>query len=85
MARDGGLNPPRTLFLTDSQNLFIIFSGSHKDLAGMVCKARCAAGAFLGWKSAVGQSRSPPMMPSRASRLWNTLNKSRYRASVALM
>ena len=31
------------------------------------------------------QSRSPPMMPSSASKAWNTLKMSRYRASVALM
>ena len=39
-----------------------------------VMASRCAA-----------QSRSPPMMPSSANRLWNTLNRSRYKASVALM
>src|SRR6218665_946681 len=38
---------------------------------------------LFGWW--IDQSRSPPMMPSKASRLWNTLKMSRYRASVALM
>ena len=31
------------------------------------------------------QSRSPPQMPSKANRLWKMLNKSRYRAKVAVM
>jgi len=37
------------------------------------------------WDGSKAYSRSPPMMPSRASRLWNTLKMSRYRARVALM
>ena len=35
--------------------------------------------------SGKGQSLLPPPRPSRARRPWNTLNRSRYRASVALM
>jgi hypothetical protein len=31
------------------------------------------------------QSRSPPQMPSKANRLWKMLNKSKYRAKVAVM
>jgi len=31
------------------------------------------------------QSRSPPMMPNKASKLWNTLITSKYKVRVALM
>ena len=44
-----------------------------------------APGALFHAERELPQSRSPPKMPSRASRLWNTLNRSRYSASVALM
>ena len=35
--------------------------------------------------AANAQSRSPPKIPSKASKLWNTLTMSRYKARVALM
>ena len=41
-------------------------------------------GAFFEGMDGV-QSRSPPMMPSRANKLWKMLNTLRYRAKVALM
>ena len=44
----------------EAKNLFKIFSGSHKYLAGMGCKARCAANS-----SAIGKRRNAADRPAR--------------------
>lgn len=50
----------------------------HKGLHGALLKSCCSGDLLV-------ESRSPPIMPSSASKLVNTLKMSRYRARVALV
>ena len=51
----------------------------------MIRSKKAPEGAFFDQGEESIQSRSPPMMPSKASKLWNTLKMSKYKAKVALM
>ncbi len=60
---------------------------------GLIAKKAPEGAFFVSYKpwglgaelTELNQSRSPPMMPNKASRLWNTLKMSKYKAKVALM